>query len=163
MQMLKPIDVVVLAKVLVLPYQQWNQPRLARELGIPQTNIHRTLKQLERSGLLFEKMPQRKAFFDLVTHGLRYVYPAELGAMSRGMPTAHLMTPELVGGPGYVWPDANGRASGVVLEPLHPSVPDAAFKDPQFYQLMSLIDVFRTGRSRELTLATQQLQQLIRA
>ncbi len=160
--MLKPLDVVVLAKVLVMPDEHWNQPLLARELGLPVTNVHRALKQLEQSGLLTEKRPQRHAFFGLVTHAIRYVYPPVLGQPSRGVPTGHLLTTELVGSQAYVWPDDSGRISGTALTPLHAAVPLAALRDPQFHNLMSLIDVFRIGRARELTLATPQLKHALR-
>jgi len=154
--MLKPVDIVVLSKVLVTPDEHWNQPSLARELGLPVTNVHRALKQLEQSGLLTDRRPQRQAFFGLVTHAVRHVYPPVMGAPSRGVPTAHLI--ELVASPGYVWPQDDGRITGTALTPLHASVPFAALRDPQFHNLMSLIDAFRIGRARELTLATQHLR-----
>ncbi len=161
MEMLKPVDVVVLGKVLVLRDQPWNQPRLARELGVAQTNIHRSLKQLEQSHLLDSKTPQRQAFFEFATHAIKYVYPATLGPISRGVPTGHLLGSELVTSQGYVWPADSGSGTGTTITPLHACVPGAALRDPQFHHLMSLLDVFRTGRVRELALATKQLSHLL--
>lgn len=101
---------------------------------------------------------------ELFVHGIKYVYPAELGAPSRGVPTAH-------SGPGfaelfsgaepYVWPHERGEVYGVAVEPLHPSVPAVAAKAPAFHELMATLDVVRVGRARERRVAEQRIADLI--
>lgn len=89
--MLKPLDIVVLAELsLRAPGAPWTQATLATKLGLSQPSIHRSLAQLERSGLWKGPLVQRSGFRDLVMHGIRYVYPPELGAPTRGLATVHV-------------------------------------------------------------------------
>ncbi len=85
---------------------------------------------------------------NLLVHGVPYVYPPELGAPARGVPTAHSgpgLPDELATGTAIVRPYERGSASGISLEPLHRVVPVVAVEDPAFYQAMSLIEVLRAG------------------
>jgi hypothetical protein len=47
------------------------------------------------------------------------------------------------------------------IEPLYPTVPQAAKKDKEFYCLVALVDAIRVGRSREYRLATNELKKRI--
>jgi hypothetical protein len=38
---------------------------------------------------------------------------------------------------------------GIVLEPLHPVVPEAALRDPQLGEALALFDAIRIGNARE--------------
>jgi len=159
--MLKPIDIVVLAELVLRSEDEtWTQSELALKLHMSQPSIHRSLRQIEQSGLWRGRQPQRAALHRLIVHAVRHVYPAELGAPTRGVPTAHaasglftLMSAELP----YVWPSEDGDDYGLALTPLHPSVPKVSLEDSAFHELMALIDVFRIGRARERRLAEQRL------
>lgn len=160
---LKPVDILVLCALLSRsPGESWTQLELARMLGIAQSNVHRALQQLEKSGLWSDRTPRRAAARELLVHGIRYVYPAELGAPSRGLPTAHAgpaTRGQLRSEQPYVWPWDAGQDFGPALKPLHPAVPAAAAAHPEFHELMAVVDVFRIGRARELRLAEDWLVQ----
>src|SRR5690606_4291621 len=111
--------------------------RTDRKTGKPLVNTH---------GLL-----------ELVQHGLKYFFPAEPGALVRGIPTAHaapvLASRLLSGGDAiYVWEDAHGTAQGQSLKPLHRCVPVAVRHDAWLYGCLALIDSIRLGRGREAEL-----------
>lgn len=159
--MLKPIDIAVLSVLLVESEPDLTQTQLAEKLGVSQSNVHRALRQLERSGLIRDRKPLRTAAFELLVHAIKYVYPAHLGAPTRGIPTAHAVLPGILAAQPYVWPSENGAGYGPALEPLHPSVLRAAQSDPRLYKLLALVDVFRVGRVRERALAEPALRDLI--
>ena len=79
------------------------------------------------------------------------------------MPTAHSAPPLkrlLRGGdePPLVWPDAKGDQRGQAVDPLYPSVPDAARRHSGLYELLALTDAVRCGRARERKLAVSELE-----
>ena len=91
---------------------------------------------------------------------MRYVYPAEPGAIQRGMPTAHNAPPLnniISSEESYVWPWAESEMRGQAIEPLHPGVPGACAKDLVLYELLALVDAIRLGRVREKQQAVDEL------
>ena len=60
-----------------------------------------------------------------------------------------------------VWPDANGKQRGIALKPIYHSVPKALRENPDqdFYELLAIVDVIRSGRARERNLAVQLLKE----
>jgi hypothetical protein len=82
------------------------------------------------------------------------------------MPTGYAAAPlrELINQPEElppVWPDPSGNIRGVALFPLYPSVPKAARKDPQLYEILALFDALRSGAAREREIAEQLLRERI--
>ncbi len=57
-----------------------------------------------------------------------------------------------------VWPHASGDRRGYALTPLYRSVPDAALKDAELYELLALTDAVRDGRARERKIAATYLE-----
>lgn len=85
-------------------------------------------------------------------------------AIRAGMPTAHSAPPLnkiIQSQEFYVWPDPLGEQRGQAIEPLHPGVVEAARLDAELYELLSLIDALRIGRTREQPIATQELSNRI--
>jgi hypothetical protein len=160
---LKPQDVVLLMKLLVEA-----EPRrlvdIASELGISQSEVSMGLKRLQAAHLLDpgERTPYRRSAFEFLVYGLKYVFPATVGAIKRGIPTAHSAFPlanKIVTGQlAYVWPHEDGEVRGESLLPLYPSVPDAALKDKRLHELLALVDAVRIGRAREQTMAIAELK-----
>ena len=108
----------------------------------------------------------KSALEEFLIHGLKYVFPAEPGPLSRGVPTAHSAAPlskKIISNEPYVWPDADGDVRGQAIEPLYPSAPQAAKKDAKLYELLTLVDALRVGRVREQKLAAQELIKRINA
>lgn len=48
-----------------------------------------------------------------------------------------------------LWPDDGGEATGLTVEPLHPSCPRLRARFPAAYELLTLVDALRVGRARE--------------
>lgn len=168
-QGLKPQDVVVLLKIAAKGGESWRAVDLAGELGISASEVCMALERARRVGMLEDgKRRLRKApLLEFLVHGLKYVFPAEPGALCRGVPTAH-SAPPLAGrivaeeGDRFVWPCAEGSVRGQAVTPLYPSVPEAARRDPRLHELLALVDALRVGRARERKLAQAELERRLR-
>jgi len=180
--MLKPQDIVILLKIVAdiqnsnwprhafipNPLEQivpWNFASLAGELFISSSEVHAGFKRAVKSQLINKKtrIPNLQALFEFLVHGLKYVFPAERGEMTRGIPTAHAVAPLKKmfvdnGDLPPVWPYPKGKTWGQTFLPLYKSVPKAASADPYFYELLALVDAIRGGRARERNLAIKELQ-----
>jgi hypothetical protein len=111
--------------------------------------------------------PLLKAVEEFLIHGVKYAFPAQRGEATRGMPTAYAAPPlsgQIAdnGDLPPVWPDAEGDARGVTLEPLHKAAPKASKRDPVLHELLALIDALRDGRVRERQLAEKELSARLR-
>jgi len=158
---LKPQDVLVALKLFLLK----ERPRLndlAADLGISQAEISGSLKRAILAGISRpdDGMPYPQALGEFVLHGLRYAFPAQIGHLSKGMPTAYSAAPlnkKISSADALIWPDVDGEMRGQAVEPLYKSAPFAAKKDPALYELLALIDALRVGGARERKLAAAEL------
>jgi hypothetical protein len=160
---MRPHDVVVLLKIAAKGKKQWLMKDLSQELGISASEISESINRSVIAHLIApdKKRLMKLALLDFLEHGLSYVYPQSPGALIRGIRTAHSATPlnELISSQEhYVWPYAEGDTRGQAIEPLHPKVPEASLKDPDFYALMALCDALRVGRAREKNAAIKELK-----
>jgi len=101
-------------------------------------------------------------------HGLKYVFPAEHGEPTRGLPTSYAAPPlrdEILSPDDLppVWPWHEGQTRGVAFEPLYKTVPIAASRDPLLYEYLSLLDAIRDGRARERKIAERELLKRLRS
>ncbi len=162
----KSLDIVVLLKLLLerrkSPYAQ-----LSEELGISASEIHAAVRRGIAAGLIDpeSRLPLRKPLQDYLLHGVRYAFPAKLGPVVRGLPTAYAARPlsDKISSNDLppVWPDPEGNIRGVAVEPLYGSVTKAAKRDSLLYELLALVDALRIGRARERNLAEEELKQRI--
>lgn len=171
--MLKSQDCIILLKHLANPDKAMPQRQLARELKISLSEVNAGLKRLLASGLMRQTREHgitanSAAAKDFLIHGLKYVFPVQLGEYTIGMPTAvaaPIFANKIVLGsdPLPVWPDAFGDMRGVALEPLYPSLPKALREHPDqnLYDLLVLVDAIRIGRARERNLAIKMLQEIL--
>lgn len=168
---LKPQDLLVLLKVVAHPQQRWTYAALGVALSMSPSETHACVKRAVASGLAVAKAqggwsPVRPALLEFVLHGVRYVWPASIGPVKRGVPTSYGAEP-LAGmvnaapGEAPVWAHPAGNAKGPILSPLYRTVPQAALADPALHQLLAMVDALRTGRARERALATQLLTDAI--
>jgi len=165
---LKPQDVVILLKLVALGEAPWTYQRLAVELSISQSEAHAGVKRAVAAKLMSDDTtargrPVRPALAEFLVHGVRYAYPPKRGALARGMPTGYAAPPldKVIvpsGDPPPVWPYAEGTVRGYALKPLYPSVPAAAARDAQLYELLALVDAIRDGRARERSLAAKEIE-----
>lgn len=156
-------DMVILLKIAALREKEWFVKDLAFSLDISQSEVSESLNRSKIAGLISadKRMLMKNNLLDFLEYGLRYVYPAELGAIQRGMPTAHNAPPLnniILAEEFYVWPWAEGEMRGQSIEPLHPGVPGACIKDPDLYELLALTDALRLGRAREKQKAIDELK-----
>jgi hypothetical protein len=143
---------------------------LESTLGVSKTEVNASIKRSISSGLAINDpdsdraKPNRRNLYNFIIHGLKFVYPAKPGAMTRGIPTAFAAAPlknRLInaGKYIYVWPYAKGKDMGQSVEPLFRSVPDAVQKDDRLYEYLALIDAIRLGKQREAGLAAERLSE----
>jgi hypothetical protein len=164
---LKPQDVVLLVKLLSLKKEDWRQIDLAISLKLSQSEIAKALARLAKAGLIFEKRVNRSAALEFILHAIKYIFPAEVGALSTGVPTAFSspMHKKMVvhdTNDIYVWPSPRGSKRGQVIKPFYPELAEAALEDDEFYGLMSAIEILRIGRTRERDLAASYLERKIK-
>lgn len=134
-------------------------------LGLSLSETHKASQRAVRASLLDEQsqQPLRRNLIELVIHGVRYVYWADVGPPVRGIPTgphAPVLADHLAhtGELPHVWPSARGKVRGLALAPLYPSVPDAVEPDDPLYRVLVLLDTMRVGGARERGVAAQLLQ-----
>lgn len=153
--------------------EQYGVRALEKSTGISRTQISLALKRCYSVGLAKPEHStgtprvNRKALFEFIVYGLRYVFPATAGAVTRGISTslgAPVLEGKLMTAGEFlpVWPDARGNTKGMSVEPLYKSVPYAVRQDQQLYALLALTDAIRLGQPRERKLAESQLYVLIR-
>lgn len=172
---IKPQDIVVLAKLIARQEDKnWSQNSLAFELCLSPSQINSALRRLVSAGLITPYRPPEKpqpiiqACEEFFAHGLKYIFPAKLGEIARGIRTSYA-APSFKGEISLgdhmpVWPYGEGKDRGVTLKPLYPSVPDSINKHPDslFYDLLTLLDAIRSGRARERQIAIQKLSGILK-
>lgn len=163
---MRPHDVVILLKIVALKNQHWLAKDLAQTLNISASEVSESLNRSKLASLISadKRQVMNKNLLDFLDHGLKYVYPAEPGAIQRGMATAYSAPPlnkYIQGDEHYIWPYAHGEQRGQAIEPFHPNVPGTCRNDPKLYELLALVDAIRLGRVREQQLAMDELRQRI--
>lgn len=162
-QHLKPQDVLLMLKIVSDNNPAWSQSPVAADLGLSQSEVSEAVARGIYAGLIAPggKTIMRSGLMEFLQYGLRYVFPIKPGAVVRGVPTSHSASPlneQIVSSEAYVWPYGKGTVRGHSIMPLYPSVPEAALKDANLYQLLALADALRVGRARERTLAVEILK-----
>lgn len=136
---------------------------LANELKISASEVSESLHRSMISGLIAanKKRLMTSAVLDFLRYGLKYVYPAQMGSIVRGMPTAYSAPPLITlirSDEMIVWPYSKGTVKGVAIAPLIPTIPEACEYDVEFYELMALTDALRMGKAREQETAYKELK-----
>jgi hypothetical protein len=164
---LKPQDLLVLFKVAAHPGQRWTYASLGEALALSASEVHACVKRSVASGLAVMRgrgdwVPVRAALCEFAIHGVRYVWPVQLGPVKRGVPTSFGAVPlagkiSVAEGDAPVWVHPAGTAKGPSLPPIYRTASDAALRDPALHRLLALQDAIRTGRARERSLAAKLL------
>jgi len=159
--MLRAQDLVIALHVATTP--PLPQRAMSDALGLSQAEISNALRRLRASQLLMHSVAEviTPHLLELCVHGVRFVFPPELGPATRGVPTAAMVSPlrdQLAGdGEHYVWPAPDGSERASSIEPLHPCVVHAARRDPRLHRLLSFVDGIRIGRTRMRAIAAELL------
>ena len=166
--MLKPQDVVVALKLLSREKEDWSQGGLGQELVMSASEVNAGIKRLALAQLIEKHEDGRRwkvirpALLEFLTHGIKYVFPAEKGAPSIGLPTANAAEPLKTHIPSSgilpIWPHKSGKVKGYTLVPLYPTVPQAAQNDEQLYQWLVIVDALRDLDNEEVEVAQLTLK-----
>lgn len=176
---MKSQDILLLLKLASLEQQAetqgdaYSMRALEEATGISKSEVSSALKRCMAVGLAKADrktgLPRAnsKSLYEFISYGLKYVFPAKPGAITRGVATGHaapVMSGKLLsaGEHVYVWPDAKGTVSGQGVAPLFKSVPKAIQQDETLYAMLALVDAIRLGNEREASLAKKLLQQYLR-
>lgn len=159
----RSLDVYVLLKLSLLD-EFSSYVGLGNQIKMSASEVHASVQRSISAGLIHpeSRLPQRRSVEDYLFHGVRYAFPASPGATTRGIPTAYAAPPlnnliEYSDLP-PVWLSGKGDVKGVRIEPLHKSAQYMREKDPDFYELLALVDALRMGRQREYNLAVEELK-----
>jgi hypothetical protein len=163
---MKPQDIMILLKIIVLEDNQWQQIKLAQELNMSQSEISQSLHRSKYAQLLdfSGKKVNRLAFYEFLIHGISYSFPQKPSSVVRGIATAHSASPinKMISATEvYVWPYAKGNVRGQSIIPLYNSAIEASLKDPNLYELLAMVDVLRVGSTREKEIAKTELKNRI--
>jgi len=174
---MKPQDIVIAFKIISKSAKSeiWTQNQIALELCMSPSEINAGLKRLQEAGLLTSSIGHQNSrikhnlLCEFILHGIRYVFPAKLGELIRGIATGYAAPAfnnkiAIGNDPVPVWPFAEGNARGLAITPLYKSVPlsIAKYPDQLFYDMLSLVDAIRCGMARERNLAADLLKKILR-
>jgi DNA-binding Lrp family transcriptional regulator len=163
---LKPQDVYVVLKIVADKAPRAPYSQLASELAMSASEVHACVKRAQQARLLhgpeLHSRPNMAGLEEFLVHGLKYVFPAKRGELTRGVATSYAAEPlRSMIAPGKepvpVWPCERGKQRGVSFDPLYKTAPGVALRDPRFYALLALTDALRDGRSRERACAEAEL------
>lgn len=142
-----------------MPYRE-----LVKAVGLSQGETHNAVRRLIKSRLLRgeDRAVNVGALLEFLSGGVQYVFPAEPGPETRGIPTAHTAWPlrgHMEAADFVVWPSAKGPVRGASLEPLYPGAAATHLHNPPLYELLVLVDALRIGRARERKRAKEVLHE----
>lgn len=164
MSPLKPQDIAVALQLALTPGVTY--AALAAATGLSQGEVHNAVRRLRGARLVLTDVAQvhGTALLEFLGAGVAYAFPAEAGAVSRGVPTSH--SAGVLGGESstaepLVWPSVEGRVRGASVVPLYDGAAATATRNPALYELLALVDAVRLGRARERTRAKQVLRDRI--
>ena len=151
---------------------EWTFSKLAGSISMSASETHEATERCKKAGILGTPRGKltvvRKRFFELLTLSVPQVFYAVRGQIGLGVTTSVYATPLAGKFPSnedslipLVWPYAGGTVKGESLLPIYPTVPKAVQHDNLLYELLSLVDVVRTGSIKERKLAADLLDKLI--
>lgn len=161
--MLRGQDLLVLASLLGREGPPATLSEISGGLGLSLSAVHRSLGALREAQLVDEsRAPQLAQVDEFLVHALRYVFPPRMGGEARGVPTASAAEPlrgKLASSESFplVWAHPHGEIRGVELQPLHPSVPELALRNPELGERLALFDALRLNDARVRELARREL------
>jgi len=168
---LKPQDIAVALKLVVLGPERLAYAALGKAMHLSQFEAHAAVQRLIAAKLAVSIdgtiRPIAATLRRFLINGAPYAYPPIRGEVVIGTPTAYAVQPlKDKFGPTSdlppVWPDPNGSVRGQTLLPLYPGLPSAAKEDSQFYELVALLDALRIGQAREREMAGKMLEARIK-
>jgi hypothetical protein len=138
---------------------------MAYEMEISQSEFSESLNRSRYAGLLDDRKQKVMIsnFYEFLVYGLRFVFPQRPGEQARGVPTAHshpVLRKMFLSDNKYIWPDPDSKEIGFVIEPFYSKQTRAVQKDPDLYLILSLIEILRVGKTREVNYAKSELKKI---
>lgn len=166
--MVKKVDIYVLSGLLAHD-GEWSYRSLAERLRVSHPGVQRALSRAKEGALYSAERREVHVphFEEFAIHALRFVAPAQLGALVPGVPAAWAAEPMAAAihssgeEPPPVWPYARGQVRGQAVEPLHPAAPEAVEGWPELGQILALLDSLRAGDARVRQVAEDLLLGLL--
>ena len=184
---MKSQDVVILFKLVSLHAKQkkdgtaifgdadealFSVRSLERYTGISKSQVNLSLNRMYDVGLakigsdMGNPKVNKQALLEFIVYGIRYVFPARAGELTRGIATsiaAPVLKKQLMSSGELipVWPDAHGKDKGLAVEPLHKNVMQAIKNDDLMYSLLALTDAIRIEQVRTRKIAIDKLTELL--
>lgn len=163
---MRPQDIVVLLKIILLGKNEWQFQDLSRSLYISGAEINASLNRSKSAGLIDfnRKRVNKLALLEFLEHGLQYVFPVMPGSLSKGLPTAHshpALQQNIISDSIYVWPDLHGKEYGQAIDPLYNNQVKAALEDSSLYEALAIVDILRAGKNREVKIGIQRLKKIL--
>jgi len=167
--MIKRSDIYVLGGLLIHE-GKWSYRSLADCLHVPHPVVQRALSRAQDADLYSGERREVHIphFEEFAIHALRFVAPAQLGALVSGVPAAWAAEPMASAirssgeEPPPVWPYARGQVRGQAIEPLHPAAPEAVEDWPELGEILALLDSLRAGNPRVRRVAEDFFMRLLR-
>lgn len=166
---LKPQDLAVALKLVSMKDRWLPYAELGEAMHLSRFEAHAAVQRLIAARLFYQSeddnpRPVMQSLRQFVMFGAPFAYPAVMGEMTIGLPTAHgapLVADILRSSaePVPVWPYPKGRTRGMALLPLYQKLPMAAEVDGKLYELLALFDALRSGQARERGLAKKYLEE----
>lgn len=159
-------------KLFTMGEAEWTFSRLAGSISMSVSETHAATERCKKAGILGTPRGKltvvRKRFFELLTLAVPQVFYAVRGQIGPGVPTSVYAAPLVGKFPSnedslipLVWLHAGGTVKGESLLPIYPTVPKAVQHDNPLYELLSLVDVIRTGNIKERKLAIDLVDKLV--
>lgn len=165
---LRPQDILCALKIFALGVRgegernSWSFSELAISVGLSKGEAHNAVRRALQAGIVVATTGKvtvvERKLHNFLIHGLPTMYYAVRGPVSKGIPTA--FSAPLFAGKAVapvipmVWKyEQGGKIQGETLEPLYPTVPQAAASDAMLYDLLVLVDGVRVGGFRERKIA----------
>ncbi len=164
---MRPLDIVILLKKLCPEGYGMNGKQVAESLSISAAEVSIAMDRNRIAGLVDQRKSRINtlALKEFLVYGIRYCFPAGIGKLERGIPTASSASPissKIASGTeSYVWKDSSGTVRGQSITPLYDKAPLAARKDKDMYALLVIVDSFRIGKARERQVASEELDKYL--
>ncbi|WP_022928573.1 hypothetical protein [Patulibacter americanus] len=149
------IDILVALDLAERRTGDWTVRAVASDLGVAPATVQRAVVRLTATPVVdaVTRRVNTTELERLLVDAVRFVFPAQLGAETRGVPTAWGAAPlsgAIASGESAipVWPSATGSARGFAIEPLHRAAVALSRDRPSIYGRLVLVDALRLGDAR---------------
>jgi hypothetical protein len=163
---LRPQDLVVALKLVVLRGERLTYAKLGKRLYLSQFEAHAACKRLIAAKLASDLpggvRPVIPTLRNFLIFGAPHCFPAVRDELTIGIPTAQAANPMkekvlFADDNPPVWPHPGGWVRGMSLLPLYAKAPYAALEDASLYELLALFDALRIGQKREQAMAIESI------